>query len=182
MGCQVRISAILIRYPEYPSQPRAKHLGRTERALILVTGAAMRRLRPNTDGARAGNAVVEVAIVLAFLLMVLFGIIDFGRAWWNSNIMHTACREGARLAAVSAQAESSAVITRIRDVLSTAAINPDPSDIRITWPALGDPLSPVTVQINYDFELIAGPILGVIPGTIPLSARCVMKYEAFSSP
>ena len=142
----------------------------------------MKRLRPKTDGARAGNAVVEVAIVLAFLLMVLFGIIDFGRAWWNSNIMHTACREGARLAAVSKQSDSTDVIQRIRDVLSTAAINPDPSDIRITWPDDGDLLSPVTVEINYDFDLIAGPVLGVIPGTIPLSARCVMKWEAASSP
>ena len=164
------------------SCPRLKYFGRLEKALMFRMGAAMRSLRPNTDRARAGNAVVEVAIVLAFLLMVLFGIIDFGRAWWNSNIMHTACREGARLAAVSAPADSADVIQRIRDVLSTAAINPDPSDIRLTWPPEGDPLSPVTVEINYDFDLIAGPILGVIPGTIPLSARCVMKYEAFSSP
>jgi hypothetical protein len=145
-------------------------------------GTAMRRLKPKRHGRTAGNAVVEVAIVLSFLLMVLFGIIDFGRAWWNSNIMHTACREGARLAAVSSQADSAAVIQRIRDVLSTAAINPDPSDIKLTWPPPGDPLSPVTVEIDYDFHLIAGPILGIIPGTIPLSARCVMRYEAVSSP
>ena len=138
----------------------------------------MRRLKPRSNDATKGNAVIEVAIVLAFLLMVLFGIIDFGRAWWNSNVLHTACREGARLAAVTAPADSADVIQRIRDVLSTAAINPDPSDIRLTWPSdLNDPLAPVTVQINYDFDLIAGPVLGIIPGTIPLSARCVMKYE-----
>lgn len=142
----------------------------------------MKRLRPNRDTARAGNAVVEVAIVLAFLLLILFGIIDFGRAWWNSNILHTACREGARLAAVRAEADSAIVIQRIRDVLSTAAINPDPDDIKVIWPPEGDPLTPVTVEIRYDFDLMTGPVLGIVPGTIPLSARCVMKYEAASTP
>ena len=142
----------------------------------------MRMSRPNRNTARAGNAVVEVAIVLAFLLLVLFGIIDFGRAWWNSNILHTACREGARLAAVRPQTDSLIVIQRIRDVLSTAAIDPDPGDIKLTWPADEDPLTPVTVEIRYDFDLMTGPVLGIIPGTIPLSARCVMKYEAKSGP
>jgi hypothetical protein len=84
--------------------------------------------------------------------------------------------------AVTAQGDSSQVVNRINDVLSTAGIAPDPGDIQLTWPPAGDPLTPVTVVINYDFELLAGPILGIVPGTIPLSARCVMKYEAASSP
>jgi Flp pilus assembly protein TadG len=142
----------------------------------------VRGLRRRSFGAPAGNAVIEVAIALSFLMMVLFGIIDFGRAWWSSNIMHTACREGARLAAVSAQSDSVTVIARVREVLNTAAINPDPSDIKLFWPTPGDPTDPVTVEINYDFDLIAGPVLGIIPGTIPLSARCAMRYEAVSSP
>jgi hypothetical protein len=142
----------------------------------------MKKILSGLRASRSGNAVIEVAIVLSFLLLVLFGIIDFGRAFWHSNILHTACREGARMMAVSAQSDSAQVIQRINDVLSTARITPQPDDIQLIWPPPGDPLTPVTVEINYDFELLAGPILGIVPGTIPLSARCVMKYEAASAP
>ncbi len=80
--------------------------------------------------------------------------------------------------AVTAPSESTKVLQRINDVLSTAGIVPDPGDVTLTWPAdQSDPIRPVTVEITHDFDLFAGPILGVIPGTVPLSARCVMKQE-----
>ncbi len=118
---------------------------------------------------------MEVAFLLPFLLLILFGIIDFGRALWSTNVLHTACREGARLMAV--KADSTDVMQRINVVLSTAGITPEPGDIRLTWPDGPGALAAVTVEIDYDFELFTGPVLGVIPGTVPLSARCVMKLE-----
>lgn len=140
----------------------------------------MSRILSGLRASRSGNAVVEVAIVMSFLLLVLFGIIDFGRAFWHSNILHTACREGVRMMAVKAEGDSTEVLQRINDVLSTAGITLEPDDITLTWPPATDPELPVTVVINYDFELFAGPILGIVPGTIPLSARCVMRWEAQS--
>lgn len=138
----------------------------------------MKRILSSIRTSRPGSAVVEVAFLLSFLLLVLFGIIDFGRALWHSNVLHTACREGVRVMAVTAKSDSSQVLQRINDVLSTAGIVPDPGDVTLTWPTdENDPLRPVTVEITHDFELFAGPILGVIPGTVPLSARCVMKQE-----
>jgi Flp pilus assembly protein TadG len=142
----------------------------------------MKKILSGLRASRSGNAVVEVAVVLSFLLLVLFGIIDFGRAFWHSNILHTACREGARMMAVTAQSAGadSVVTNRINDVLSTAGIVPEPGDIQLIWPVGPGSSDPVTVTINYDFKLIAGPILGIVPGKIPLSARCVMRYEAGS--
>ena len=139
----------------------------------------MRRILSSVRTSSPGSAVVEVAFLLSFLLLVLFGIIDFGRALWHSNVLHTACREGARVMAVTdAPSDSAKVLQRINDVLSTAGIVPDPGDVRLTWPP--DPnaeIRPVTVEITHDFDLFAGPILGVIPGTVPLSARGVRRNE-----
>lgn len=139
----------------------------------------MRRLTP-AGRRRSGSAVVEVAFVLSFLLLVLFGIVDFGRAWWHKNVLHTACREGARLMAVSAQRDSVQVINRIKEVLGTAGIDPQPGEIGLIWQAGGATRPVVRVRIDHDFHLFAGPILGIIPGTIHMSARCVMLYEASS--
>jgi len=150
-----------------------------ERLVGLREAGDMRR-KAKSGRRPGGSAVVEVAIVLSFLLLVLFGIVDLGRAWWHNNVLHTACREGARLMAVSAAGDSLEVIGRIREVLGTAGIDPAPGDMKLIWPASGSSLPAVRVRIDHDFDLLAGPILGVVPGTIHMSAKCVMKYEASS--
>ena len=50
-----------------------------------------------------GAAAVEFAIVLVVLLLIIFGIIDFGRLLFAVQGMKAASREGARTAAVQAQ-------------------------------------------------------------------------------
>jgi len=45
-----------------------------------------------------GAAVVEFAILLLLLLVLLFGLIDFGFLWLQSHYVSNAAREGARIA------------------------------------------------------------------------------------
>src|SRR5919202_6635011 len=47
-----------------------------------------------------GAAIVEFAIVLPLLLLLVFGIADFGRALFIKNNLTSAARSGARVAAV----------------------------------------------------------------------------------
>jgi Flp pilus assembly protein TadG len=56
----------------------------------------MRRCRKET-----GAAAVEFAIVSFLLFMLIFGIIDFGFAFFSWNTAANAAREGARKAAVT---------------------------------------------------------------------------------
>jgi Flp pilus assembly protein TadG len=60
------------------------------------------RWRTRLRGSRAerGAAAVEFAIVLTVLLLILLGIIDFGRLLFVSQAVKSASREGARVAAV----------------------------------------------------------------------------------
>lgn len=48
-----------------------------------------------------GNNLVEYAITLIFYLMLLFGILDFGRALYTYHFVSNAAREAARWAAVN---------------------------------------------------------------------------------
>jgi Flp pilus assembly protein TadG len=43
-----------------------------------------------------GSNVVEFAIFLPIFLILVFGIIDFGHAWYMKQLMVNASREGAR--------------------------------------------------------------------------------------
>ena len=123
-----------------------------------------------------GNAVVEFAIILPILLLVLFGITEFGRAWMTVNVLYTACREGARLAVVTGP-DVPAVIARVQDVLDAATITA--TSISVTGPDPGDTQRRVTVTASADFAVIPGNILGPFSGTIPLQASTSMRHEGF---
>jgi len=43
-----------------------------------------------------GAAAVEFALILPFLMLIVFGTIDFGHYWYISHVVSDASREGAR--------------------------------------------------------------------------------------
>ncbi len=45
---------------------------------------------------RQGSSAVEFAIILPVFLLLTFGIVDFGHAWYMKQLMVNASREGAR--------------------------------------------------------------------------------------
>lgn len=49
---------------------------------------------------RRGAALVEFALVMPLLLLLLIGIMEFGRAWSQTQVITDAARQGARLAAL----------------------------------------------------------------------------------
>lgn len=55
----------------------------------------------NKQIGQKGAAVVEFAILLLLLLVLLFGLIDFGFIWLQSHYIANAAREGARVASKS---------------------------------------------------------------------------------
>ena len=61
----------------------------------------MNRRRPRYTGRDRGAVAVEFAILLPVLLLLIFGIIDFGRALNAQIALTQAAREGARLDALN---------------------------------------------------------------------------------
>jgi Flp pilus assembly protein TadG len=131
----------------------------------------IRKLVFLTRGNR-GQSVIEFALVLPLLLLLLFGITEFGRAWMTANILTSAAREGCRLAVVTAP-DVAAVQARVRDVCAAAGVTP--TDIIVTSP---DTERRTTVTVWADFTIIPGQILGTFNGTITLVATSVMRHES----
>ncbi|MDH3606693.1 MAG: pilus assembly protein [Acidimicrobiia bacterium] len=68
----------------------------------------MKSLRKSDRGA----AMVEFAIIAPLLLLVVFGIIEFGRAYNAQNSLTHAAREGAREYAISQDAVAGEAIAK----------------------------------------------------------------------
>ncbi len=139
--------------------------------------------RPPSRGrksAERGSVAVEFALVLPVLLLIVFGIIDFGRLL-NAQIELTgAARDGARLAALGYP--TAEVQARV------AAAAPDLSGITTTvaasCPPGAGPTADAQVDVSYPFTFITpiGAIVRLVGssgvgGPTVLTAQGVMPCE-----
>lgn len=72
--------------------------------------------RPRDIAHRAGAAAVETALVLPIFFLVVFGIIEFGRAFMVAQLITNAAREGAR-AAITAGSTNAAVTEKVKTLV-----------------------------------------------------------------
>lgn len=109
--------------------------------------------------------MVEMAIIVPLLLLLVFGIIEFGRAY-NANISVTAAaREGVRVYAISGDAAEATARAQ------SAAPSLNPADMTIVLNAC-TPGDPTTMRISYPFDFN----IPFIPlGSITLRAQGVMR-------
>lgn len=100
----------------------------------------MQSLRPPYSRARRGAAMVEMALVLPIFMMVVFGIIEFGRAMWVGNMVTNTAREANRTAILDGSTNSE-VIAAAKDFLGNAlSVNSADVNVAITiTPATGNP-------------------------------------------
>lgn len=93
-----------------------------------------------------GAAMVEFAIILPLLIMLVFGIVEFGRAY-NANISLThAAREGVREYAITQDAAAGTAAAL------NAATSLDSGAMVVTVSAC-NPGDPTTMRIRYPFQL-----------------------------
>jgi Flp pilus assembly protein TadG len=123
-----------------------------------------------------GQSTIEFALVLPILLLVLFGITEFGRAIMVTNILNTASREGARLAAVSAVGDT-IVEHRVKEVLAAANLN----GATVDPPSYDLNQKTVTITVRYDFKFLSGRIFDFLfppdHKWLNLKGTTVMRYE-----
>ena len=130
-----------------------------------------------TRRSESGASAVEFALLLPVLMMVLFGIIEFGLALYRQSILTNASREGARLGIVqSVPAITNAQINAaIDNYLTPAGITPGTvSRIIVAGGVTGTPVQ-VTLTLPYTYSVLPG-LTSVAP-LINLTARTEMRHE-----
>ena len=149
-----------------------------------ILARAFRRLRRT----EAGQALVEFTMILPIFLLLLFALVDFGRAFYTWLLITNAAREGARAAAV--QSDAATVQTRIYNSIcdnypSECGLDP----AKLSWTNSGSANiqgargEAVAIELSYDFDFATplGEILKVVSGgsiTAPtITAHSSMRLE-----
>ncbi|MBB1017230.1 pilus assembly protein [Dietzia sp. DQ11-71] len=103
-----------------------------------------------------GAAAVEFALVLPILLLLVIGILEFGRAYHVQTTLSNAARDGARVMAL----QDSATAAEVRTIESAVGLDVTVDMITVTpdtgCAAPGTTTDLASVTIEYPFGLLSG--------------------------
>jgi len=157
-----------------------------------------------TAGNHQGTSLVEFALILPVFLMLILGIIDFGRYFFVQHTVQFATREGTRLGLVGktisdplghSMSREASIVKTIQDNASAAV---DPLKLKINifpvkgdysdpvgWETLlipGDPGQYMRVRTRYTFEFLTPLIGSFFPGgVIGIKAEATYRNELFDA-
>ena len=130
-----------------------------------------------------GQTITEFALILPIFILVLVGIVDFGRAVYASSTIQNAAREAVRVAIVN----QNVTAIETEAIEHAVALGVDGADVDITFmdpdytsgvcttiPRVG---CIVEVEVRYAYNA-ATPILGNIVGTINMSGSSRQPIES----
>ncbi len=125
-----------------------------------------------------GAAMVELALSLSLLMLIVFGIIEFGRAVYTKNTLNNAARVGARYAALARPfLPMTTAISQIK------ALVPNQPGLAIVFTSSGATITsppssgfPILVTVTLPFQTV---VPSIIPGlnNITIKGEAAMRYE-----
>lgn len=125
-----------------------------------------------------GQAAVEFALVLPILLLLIFGIIDFGRVLYTKNALTSLSQEAARHASIYYSSEND---TALQNYVINNAGTLDTSSFTgnvVTFSPSRNSGSDVNVTLTYRLYYIT-PIVNIIPGfSNPISITSSSTFRA----
>lgn len=132
----------------------------------------LQKLRKNQQG----QSMVELALILPIIIIILFGILEFGRIFHSYIIITNAAREGARVAVVGKP--DSEITARIREA---APLPQADTKLHITKlepnQTARTPGLPLTVEVTYDIDLVTPLFSDILPNPMTLTAQATMRIE-----
>jgi Flp pilus assembly protein TadG len=130
----------------------------------------------------AGTSTVEAVIVLPLMLMLIFGIAEFGITFTRWNSLTNAVREGARAGVVfrtpcDAGPVTTLVETTVSDFANSSGIDPGEITTTVTGVCTGTGTQlTVAATVPYNFVALAS-LAGFASDSVTMSARTVMRNE-----
>jgi len=146
-------------------------------ASLLAPSRKLDKLCRSYRKQRRGAAAVEFAVVAPVFLLLVFGMIEYGRMVMVQQIITNASREGARVGVLDGSTKQS-VLDVVNQYLNSgsiagAIITVDPDD-----PSTAEFGDPVTVTVDIPFSQVSWLPSPMYLGETTLSATTVMRRES----
>ena len=132
---------------------------------------------------RHGGAVLETAVILPFVLLMTFGLIEYGHFFYMKHILMGAAREGGR-AAIIASSTNDTVAETVEAAMTAAGMTVAQYSIVVevngtattdlTTAAKGDL---ITVKIESQWDAVGLRPMRLISATTLLRGSAVMRKE-----
>jgi Flp pilus assembly protein TadG len=126
-------------------------------------------------GAESGQSMVEFALAALVFFIVIFGIIDFGRAAYEYNIIASSAREGARMAIIQSRSNTDVtnrVVSSSANLLSAGNVT-----ISGTRTCSALPCGTVTVAVTRTYTPATPLIATIVGNSLVLTASSTMVVE-----
>ena len=146
------------------------------KAIGQTTFLTDQRDKRHKFGVSKGQSLTEFAMVLPLLLLLIFGVVDFGRLFFVEMTLQNAVRQAGRFAVTGNHLPDSTKpgvnmsrVNSIKQVAQDAAIGLDVTSIQISSKTggsgnAGGPGDTVTISITSNLKLIT-PIIGQFFGS-----------------
>lgn len=120
-----------------------------------------------------GQATVEMALSITVLMLVLFGVIDFGRIFFAYiNLEHTGKEIGRTISLSGTDSEAKEVLTK------TSSLNVNKVTLTVSPGSAGRKQGVyATVNQSYQLELMTPFVSKVIPNPITIKNKTVVRVE-----
>jgi len=134
----------------------------------------MHRINQQRHKRQRGSALVESGLTLVVFMFVIFGLMEFCRAVWVTNLLSHAAREATRYAMVRGRSSGHpATADAITTVAKTQAVGLGASDlhVNVSWIPDNKPGSAVKVVLGYTF----GPMTNLMgSGTFSSTSQVII--------
>lgn len=120
-----------------------------------------------------GQSIVELAMILPIIIILLFGIFEFGRVFNAHMVIANASRQGARVGSVGA------TVTEVESTVRTNASSLTLSDLTIVVSTTGSGGrgETITVTVGYDIN-VSIPFVNLAVGNpVHLESAMSMRIE-----
>jgi Flp pilus assembly protein TadG len=121
-----------------------------------------------------GQSLVETALILPVLLIILLGIIDFGRIMYSYSHLHMAAQETVRMGGLGKS--DTEIVAFAKDYVT---LNPiDQLGIHISpGESNRDSGDYVTVNLEYPFQFFTPFVSSLFPSSLLIKAESTIRVE-----
>jgi Flp pilus assembly protein TadG len=147
----------------------ARAISGTSRSLVEKRELKLRKQRK-------GAAAVEFALVAPVFVLLVFGMIEYGRMVMVQQVITNASREGARRAVLDG-VTSADVTNTVTTYLTNGAVSGATVTLNPTNPASASSGSPVTVTVSVPYTAVSWLPSPFFLGSATLTSTSTMRRE-----